>query len=59
MALFPLPLLAVLNHLLNPLKCPVDLFACDGEWRSDTDNVIMRLLAEESFLLQRLAVRPR
>src|SRR5579884_410481 len=51
--------LALLNHLLDPFKLPVNLPACDHKRRSDTDDPIVRLLAKNPLFLEGFAIRTR
>jgi hypothetical protein len=48
-----------LNHPRDSLKSPVNLLTTDDEWRCDANHPIVRFLAQDSFLLQSLAVGAR
>src|SRR6185437_713991 len=52
------PLLLFFNHLADAVKSPVNLLAGNDQRRRDADNAIVRLLAENSLLFQRLAIGP-
>lgn len=45
-------LAAGLNHFCDPLERPIDFFPCDNERRPNADDVIVSLLAQNSFVLQ-------
>ena len=45
-----------LDHRLDTVEGPVDLLASDDQRRSNTNHLLVRLLAKDSLLLQPLAV---
>ncbi len=47
-----------LDYLADTLKSPVDFFARDGQWRCDTNHMVMRFFAQQAFFLQRFTIRP-
>src|SRR5271165_111814 len=49
----------LLNHLSDALERPVDFVARDGERRSDTQNLVVSLLAQNALVFERLAVGSR
>ena len=48
-----------LNHFRDSLKGPVDLLTTDDERWCDANHSVMGLFAQDSFFLERLAVRAR
>ena len=48
--------LLLLDHFPDPLERPVNFFTLDGERRSDADDMIVSLFAEQAFALQSFAV---
>src|ERR1700687_526498 len=48
-----------LNHFRDSLRGPVNLRTADDERGCDADHPVMRFLAQDSFLLQSLAVGAR
>src|SRR5271157_4393651 len=49
----------LLNHLRDSLKGPVNLLTADDERGRDANHSVVRLLAQDSFFLERFAVGTR
>src|SRR5690348_2152195 len=47
------------NYFPDAVEGPVNLLAGDDQRRGDADHAIVRLLAEDALLLQRLAIGAR
>ena len=45
------------QDLREPLECPIEFFPGDNERRSNADDVIVSLLAQDSFVFQGFAIR--